>query len=113
MDQFNGRLKRSRLTRFNRQALMSEGFRGFVTVQDLSDGKLSEIPTEGGVYVVLREVDAVPAFLSTNPGGWFKGKDPTVSRSELISRWVASAHAVYIGKGDDKRDKLRGRLRKF
>jgi len=42
-------------------------------------------------------------------GGWFKGKNPTVTQDSLIANWVDDAEVVYIGKADQ----LMRRLRQF
>jgi hypothetical protein len=57
----------------------------------------------------LRESEAPPVFLRSNPGGRFKGRDPTVAMELLEGRWVEGAHLVYVGKAD----RLRRRLRQF
>lgn len=51
----------------------------------------------------------MPEFLKANPGGRFKGKDPTVREQALSANWVERAEVVYIGKADE----LRRRLRQF
>ena len=63
----------------------------------------------GGVYVVACDQRQPPEFLNANPGGQFKGKDPTVADAALRANWVAGAEVVYIGKADE----LRRRLRQF
>ena len=52
------------------------------------------------MYVVYRPAPSAPAFLASNPGGRFKGKDPSVSSAVLQSSWVADCAVVYIGKAD-------------
>lgn len=80
-----------------RNALAARGFRGFERFKDLA---LDCVPTGAGVYVVLREANHRPTFLSRNPAGWFKGLDPTVPVSELEASWPEGAQCVYIGKAD-------------
>jgi hypothetical protein len=94
---------------FKRQSLLANGFQGFVTIRDLRNGQITEVPIVGGVYVVLRELDSNPVFLQANPGYRFKGKDPTLSKSELLANWVEGSHVIYIGKGD----KLQRRMKEF
>jgi hypothetical protein len=98
--------------RFDRQGLMAAGFEGFLTVEELRRGRIQQVPSGAGVYVVLRESDMAPAFLDASTGGWFKGKDPSVSKDFLHSNWVAGTPVVYIGKGDGTKG-LRGRLKQF
>lgn len=92
--------------RFHRAALEDLGFEGFVTFQDLRQGRIAEVPAAKGVYVVLRVAGRKPAFLSTNPGGRFKGRDPSVGPEVLRAKWVAAASVIYIGKGDNLRRRL-------
>ncbi|MGH2725100.1 MAG: hypothetical protein ACRDI0_12755 [Actinomycetota bacterium] len=67
------------------------------------------MPRTAGIYVVLREEKGPPTFLTTNPGGQFKGKDPTMDPTVLEAKWVEDAHVLYIGLGSV----LRNRLRQF
>ena len=92
---------------FTRQGLTAGGFSGFITVRELYAGKINDLPKSPGVYVVLREAAALPTYLERNPSGHWKGKDPTVSPTELASRWVATAQTIYIGSLDTLQTKLR------
>ena len=86
------------------------GFTGWVPFALLPT---AGVPTEPGVYVVVRPSDEPPRFLDVSPAGHFKGKDPTVAVAELAALWVPGERVVYIGKanlgGDGKRH-LRKRL---
>lgn len=92
--------------RFDRPSLEATGFVGWIPFGLL---KSSNCPSTGGVYVVTLEASSPPAFAERSCGGWFKGKDPTVSREALLLNWVDDAEVVYIGKADQ----LRRRLRQF
>jgi hypothetical protein len=83
------------------------GFQGFVTFAALRADKFAGVPAAGGAYIVLREDTGALTFLPTNPGGRFKGKDPTVAQTELHDRWVPGANVIYIGKANDLRRRLR------
>ncbi|MBF6612772.1 MAG: hypothetical protein IVW55_06540 [Chloroflexi bacterium] len=96
---------------FKRSTLEEAGFTSFVPIQALGQGKLRDVPQKAGVYVVLREHDSKALFLDVNPGGWFNG-DPTVSKDELVERWVSNAHVIYIGKGSGAKG-LYQRMRQF
>jgi len=85
---------------FTKTSLIAEGFEGFVTFRDLQNGKVFDIPKGGGAYVVFRDMDTIPTFLDTNPGGRFRRANSTVSKSELIRKWVNAARVIYIGAGD-------------
>lgn len=95
---------------FRRTSLEAAGFRGFVTVRDLSGGRIDDVPREPGTYVVMRARDDHPTFLRTNPAGWFKEKNPTTDVSVLEAAWVPGARTLYIGQ-TSQRDGLRARVK--
>lgn len=67
------------------------------------------LPSTGGVYVITYGGSKPGAFAEQSCGGWFKGKDPTVSQAALVANWVDDAEVVYIGKAD----RLKRRLTQF
>lgn len=69
---------------------------------------LGQLTRAVGVYIVIRAAGD-PRFLASNPGGRFKGKDPSVGDEGLCANWVEDAEVVYIGKADD----LGRRLKEF
>ena len=85
----------------DRRKLMSLGFEGFISMGKLMEGAISKIPTQMGVYVVLRENSSAPRFMIEGTGGFFKGKNPNVSIEELKTNWVDGTTIVYIGKAGD------------
>jgi hypothetical protein len=98
---------------FSLVELRAAGFVGFVTVAQLRAGACGPVPTQPGIYVVLRASDAPPRFLAHSPAGWFKGVDPTESISILRARWVPDTPLIYVGKataGSQRRRHLRKRL---
>jgi hypothetical protein len=98
--------------RFDRSGLTAAGFIGWQTWADLRSHDYRQVPHASAVYVAYRDTSAPAEFLDANPGGRFKGKDPTVIRADLISNWVSGAHVVYIGKADvaDRRLEQFGRF---
>ena len=82
----------------NREFLQAQGFEGFKTMGELMEGSRTQIPVQKGVYVVLRESESAPKFLTEGTGGFFKGKNPNVSIAELEANWVEGTPVVYIGK---------------
>lgn len=91
---------------FTRNALQSDGFGGFLTFDELRV-QIGRVPTAGGVYVVLRvSVDEV-AFMDVNPGGRFKGRDPTVATTVLSAKWIEASEVVYIGKANNIQKRLK------
>jgi hypothetical protein len=94
---------------WSREELEAKGFAGWKTFGDL-EAVLADVGTKGGVYIVLRDGGA-PEFLETNPGGRFKGRDPSVSKNALRANWVDGAPVVYIGKADNLRRRLREYMR--
>ncbi|MFL0159524.1 hypothetical protein [Mycobacteroides chelonae] len=88
-------------------------FTGWVPFAQLPE---SEVPTGAGVYVIVRRSSDPPAFLAVSPAGHLKGKDPTVSVTELEKLWVPGARIIYIGKanlGTSGKRGLRKRLNEF
>lgn len=91
---------------FDRASLEEDGFTGWLTFPDARAS--SAIPTTGGVYVVSYSGHRPVAFLPSNPGGRFKGRDPSVHADALAANWH-DAEVDYIGKADQ----LRRRIRQF
>ena len=91
---------------FDRTTLEAEGFIGWLT---FSDARASgAIPATAGVCVVSYSERAPVAFLPSNPGGRFKGRDAPVPAVALATNWH-DAEIVYIGKADQ----LRRRIHQF
>lgn len=88
---------------FTRQNLEKAGFTGWLPFAAI---RASACPTSGGVYVVIFDTDGPVAFTERSCGGWFKGKDPTVTPEALAANWVDDAEVVYIGKADQLRRRL-------
>ena len=88
---------------FDRASLEADGLTGWLTFPDARSS--GAIPITGGVYVVSYATRAPVAFLPLNPGGRFKGKDPTVPASALEANWL-DAEVVYIGKADQIRRRI-------
>lgn len=96
-----------------RQVLEARGFCGFIPFSLLSTQPL---PTDGGIYVVVRASDSAPTFLTTSTAGWRKGSNPAVSTTQLAAKWVEGAQILYVGKvdaGAAAGHGLRGRLRQY
>lgn len=95
--------------------LIERGFRGFVSIAELRAASLRPVPKQPGVYAVLREAEGQPAFMAHNPGGRFKGKDPTLPVDVLRDRWNPNCRVVYLGKAGTRRRiaTLRSRLRAY
>jgi hypothetical protein len=89
---------------------------GFVGWVPFARFPAADVPTEPGVYVVVRPSDEPPTFLEVSPAGHFKGKDPTVPVAELAALWVPGTRIVYIGKanlGSGGKRHLQKRLDEF
>lgn len=94
---------------WSRASLETEGFLGWVSFADLAT-RPDQVEPIGGVYVVFRTYSE-PSFLTVNPGGRFKGRDPSVSEDALKDNWVDDAEIIYIGKADNLRRRLREYVR--
>ncbi len=89
--------------------LKAAGFEGFIPVAQLQTDSTA-IPRTAGVYMVVYTEGNMPEFLSRGTGGFFKGKDPNVSITELGTNWVKNTCVVYIGKAGTT---LRKRLNQY
>lgn len=96
---------------FTRANLEVEGFEGFVPVSALGRSRAT-IPLDSGIYVVYRASLVSPAFLQRSVGGWFKGRDPSVSRGRLTSEWVNDCSTLYIGRATSLNERI-GQLVRF
>lgn len=88
---------------FTASALREAAFEGWVPFDEL---RTSSCPATGGVYVVTYGGDQSNQYSDQSCGGWFKGKDPSVSEDALAANWVVGAEVVYIGKADHLRRRL-------
>ena len=97
-----------------REKLKKLGFVGFKTVRELMNS-CKDIPPNMGVYVVLRENESEPQFVKEGTGGFFKGKNPNVSFSELKTNWIDNEPVVYIGKAGGSKNSatLQTRLEQY
>jgi len=98
-----------------RKILQAQGFEGFISMGELMNGARMQIPAQMGVYVVLRENQSAPQFLTEGTGGFFKGKNPNVSIAELKENWIDGTSIIYIGKagGDGSSATLNKRLEQY
>ena len=92
--------------------LQEFGFKGFLSVKNLRidlrrSPRHPSIPTTGGIYLVIREREEYPEFLSKGTGGKIgrrdkngnkKYIDPNVDISELTKNWVEGALILYVGR---------------
>lgn len=81
----------------NKAEIKKNGFEGFIAVKDLWTDK-SPIPKIKGVYLIIDPNYENPEFLNKGAGGFFKGKNPNVSESELKLNIVPKSQVIYIGK---------------
>ena len=95
------------------QRLKSDGFEGFISVENLMQSR-KMIPSNSGVYIILRLKDSEPEFLEQGTGGFFKKKEPrnpNVSIDELRDNWLPDEAIIYIGKATSLKSRLGSYLR--
>jgi hypothetical protein len=85
--------------------LARRGFTGFARMADLMEST-DTVPRTRGVYAISRKQTTEPVFLAVNPGGRFKGKDPTLPVTRLERKWIVGTSVLYIGKADDLRARI-------
>ncbi len=90
---------------FTKSHLEDLGFEGFERIVGLTLTP-TYIPDRPGVYAVLRLRSDEPEFLERSVGGHFKGNDPTVPTSRLITEWVPGAATLYIGRSRNLRQRI-------
>mgnify|MGYP001983584976 FL=1 len=91
---------------WDRASLEAVGFVGFVRFADLAAAR---VPTEAGIYVVLRPAATSPELLElmrARAGSAYPLDD-------LATRWVSGTPVLYIGKAEAKVGGLRKRLGQF
>ncbi|MDI9941519.1 hypothetical protein QM806_39945 [Rhodococcus sp. IEGM 1351] len=99
--------------KWTQDALIDAGFAGFVRFSELPT---AQVPTDPGVYVVIRVAETDPEFLEKSPAGRFKGKDPSVPVASLEDAWIPGSPVMYLGKangGATGRRGLRKRLDEY
>jgi len=95
---------------FNQTHLEELGFAGFVPLLGAELAGL--VPSQSGLYVVLADTGGSPTFLDVSRGGRFKGRNPTVDRAILASKFVRGSEALYIGRAT-RLDQRIGLLARF
>lgn len=96
---------RKRNVTFDIADLKRRGFQGFRATSELEDNAQG-LPAGSGVYVVVRDDNAEPRFLSRSPAGRFKRRDPTVKIKRLKDKWVRGAKTLYIGSATSLRERI-------
>jgi len=82
---------------------------GFVGWKPFGELEARDLPPHPGVYVVIREQDSRPIFLTKSVGGPHKRQTLTVDVDLLERAWLDGAEIVYVGKAGSRRG-LRERL---
>lgn len=89
---------------FSRQSLENAGFVGWIPLSALGG---TSCPTASGTYLIFYPGGEPPAFLQASPGGWLRGRDPTVELSALHNNWVTGAQIIYVGLSSNLQARLR------
>lgn len=95
-------------------SIKESGFEGFIKINELMMTNCANVPRQQGIYFVLnptRQRD----LSDLNVGGHFKGRNPTISFTELQSNWVDDTLVLYIGKagGFSSQATLHSRLKQY
>lgn len=90
-------IKKTTVNFNNIEDLKKNGFTGFKSVRELWINK-SNIPRVKGVYLVINPTFKKTEFIDPGVGGFFKGKNPNVSITELKNNYVENSQIIYIGK---------------
>lgn len=86
---------------------------GFESAHRIAELDLARVPREAGVYVVLRlQGEVTVAFRAVGSAGRFRDRDPNVDIKQLEAAWVDGTDVLYVGKGDDLRQRI-GLLQRF
>jgi len=98
----------------NIESIKAAGFAGFKSISQLWIDH-STIPNEKGVYLIINPKYEAKKFLDKGVGGFFKQKDPNVSRDVLLNNWVEDSLIIYIGQagGNGSTATLRKRLKQY
>lgn len=91
---------------WDRASLEAVGFVGFVPFADLA---VAGVPTEAGIYVVLRPASTSPELLELTRAR----AGSAYPLDDLAPRWVPGTPVMYIGKAEAKVGGLRKRLGQF
>lgn len=85
---------------FDSSLIKDTGFSKGPIIGELMSNRISfnAIPKVKGVYLIVSEENSDKKFLRAGTGGFFKGKDPNVTLSELEHNWVEETSIFYIGK---------------
>lgn len=56
------------------------------------------MPDHHGIYLVLREHNFKPEFISEGTAGFYKRLNPNIDIQTLKDNWIEQSHVLYIGK---------------
>lgn len=88
---------------WTRLGLERQGFSGWLPLRSVE--AMREAPAAAGVYAVVF-IGPSPIDWQPSCGGWFKGRDPSISHTRLRANWVDAAETVYIGKASSLKRRL-------
>lgn len=91
---------------WDRAALEAVGFAGFVPFAQL---RTSNVPTDPGIYIVLRTSTTAPELLEQTRAR----SGAPYSVADLQSRWIPETPVLYIGKAAPAKGGLRKRLAQY
>jgi hypothetical protein len=95
--------------------LRERGFTGFATILSLHEDGAAAVPAEDGVWIVLREWQEAPRFLSKSSAAHWHGRNPSEAPDDLAARWLPGASLLYVelAEGSGVRARLQQQIKRF
>jgi len=84
--------------------------KGPLALAILHASRCNVLPKAPGVYFVIAPEGFTPQFINPGTGGWFQGDNLNVDLATLKSRWIPDCPVLYIGQGNNLRQRVQSLL---